>query len=115
MWWLIWILTVFAVILTKVSTGRILIQTRFVLADLQKQLVKARRDERVAQENLIRNTRHVAELRDHAELQKDANRKLRETIASLEEAVERRRKESEAAAERKQKLLAAGGKARPPA
>ncbi len=113
MWWLIWIVTIFGVILTKVSTGRILVQMRFVLADLQKQLVKARRDERVAQENLIRNTRHVAELKEHAELQQDANKKLRETIGSLEEALERRRKEAEAALERKQKLMAAGGKIKP--
>ena len=115
MWWLIWIVTIVVVIATKVSTGRIVIQMRFALTDLQKRLAKARRDERVAQENLDRNTRYVADLKEHADLQREANKKLGETIASLEEAVERRRKEAEEAAERMQKLRAVGGKAKLPA
>jgi hypothetical protein len=48
MMWLIWILTILAVIAAQIYTTRTVIRTRFRVNDLQKTLAKAKLDEKVA-------------------------------------------------------------------
>lgn len=94
MFWLIWILTILAVIVTQVYTTRTVIRTRFRVTDLQKQVAKAKMDEKVAKSNLEVTNRELTLIQRTTTMQIDAVEKLKETIQTLEQERKKRLQET---------------------
>lgn len=94
MWWLLWIVTVLAVIATQVYTTRTVMRTRFKLNDLVKQVNKIRVDEKVAKSNLEVSNRELLMTQRAIAAQQDATEKLKETIQTLEQERKKRLQEA---------------------
>ncbi len=94
MMWLIWILTILAVILAQVYTTRTVIRTRFRVNDLQKTVGRAKMDEKVARNNLEVSNRELMTIQRTVAMQMDAVEKLKETIKTLEQERKKRLQET---------------------
>ncbi|MSS70373.1 MAG: hypothetical protein EXS64_02685 [Candidatus Latescibacteria bacterium] len=94
MMWLIWVLTILAVILAQVYTTRTVIRTRFRVNDLQKTVGRAKMDEKVARNNLEVSNRELMTIQRTVAMQMDAVEKLKETIKTLEQERKKRLQET---------------------
>lgn len=92
--WLIWVLTILAVILAQVYTTRTVIRTRFRVNDLQKTVGRAKMDEKVARNNLEVSNRELMTIQRTVAMQMDAVEKLKETIKTLEQERKKRLQET---------------------
>ncbi|OGG43547.1 MAG: hypothetical protein A3F84_20470 [Candidatus Handelsmanbacteria bacterium RIFCSPLOWO2_12_FULL_64_10] len=94
MWWLLWILTILAVIGTQIYTTRTVIRTRFRLNELLKRVARAKMDEKVARSNLEVSNRELITIQRAVAAQEDAVEKLKETITTLEQERKKRLQET---------------------
>ncbi|GEM_PF-7126928 len=94
MWWLLWIITILAVIGTQIYTTRTVIRTRFKLNELMKRVARSKMDEKVAKSNLEVSNRELTMTQRAITAQEDAVEKLKDTITTLEQERKKRLQET---------------------